>query len=278
MSAPTIPHAPPRAVGGGRAAAVVVVNEAVKGLQIVWTHRATQVGSILTMIGFYLIVQYFIGGGRLIDALVAETTPGLFAYVVAYLASMRVVAGILEERNAGTLEQTHLSPLSPAALAVGRLAAAMIEAVLVATVVVAVVLAVRGIVYPPAWEALVPAALGLAGLAGFALLLGAASFTFPGIGAIVHVIHMLVLVLNGTVVPPELFPRRLELLAEGVPSTLSVSATRAVLLDGRSLAELWHSGTLGWLLVHTAVFVAVGFAAYRIQVRRALRDGRLGPA
>lgn len=277
MSAPATLTSPGRALGR-RAAVRIVVNETAKGLRIVWTHRATQVAAVVTMLGFYLAVQYFIGGGGIVDALVAETAPGLFAYVVAYLASLRLVAGILEERNAGTLEQTHLSPLSAGQLVVGRLGAVMIEATLVATVVVAVVLATRGVAYPLAWEALVPAALGLAGLAGFALLLGAASFTFPGIGAIVHVIQMLVLVLNGTVVPPELFPRWLELLAGLVPSTLGVSATRSVLLDGQSFGDLWQTGALGWLLLHTAVLVALAFGAYRVQIRRALRDGRLGPA
>lgn len=260
------------------ATARIIANEAAKGLRIVWAHRNTQIAAILSMLGFYLALQYFIGGGRLIDGLVALTTPGLFGYVVAYLASMRLVAGILEERNAGTLEQTHLSPLPPGQLAVGRLAAAMIEATLVATVVAAAVLAARGVTYPLVWDALVPAALGLAGLAGFALLLGAASFTFPGIGAIVHVVGSLVMVLNGTIVPPELFPRWLELIAKLMPSTLGVSATRAMLVDGQSLGDLWGTGALGWLVVHTAVLAVLAGLAYQVQIRRALRDGRLGPA
>lgn len=256
----------------------IIGNETAKGLRIAWTYRATQVAAVLSMLGTYLAIQYFVGGGRIVDDLVAATAPGLFAYVVVYVASMRLVAGILEERNAGTLEQTHLSPLPAWQLAIGRLAGVMIEAVAVAAVVVAGVIAARAVDYPLGWAVLVPVALTLAGLAAFALLLGAASFTFPGIGAIVHVVGGLVMVLNGTIVPPELFPRWLELVAELVPSTLGVSATRAMLLDGQSLGELWQTGGLAWLLLHTAVLAALAGVAYQLQVRRALRDGRLGPA
>lgn len=258
-------------------AARIVANETAKGLRIAWTYRASQVAAVLTSVGFYLVIQYFIGGGRIVDPLVAQTAAGLFAYVVTFVANLRLVAGILEERNAGTLEQAHLSPLPAWQLAVGRLAAVMIEAVAIAGIAVVGVLIVRGIDYPLSWAVLVPVALALIGLAAFALLLGAASFTFPGIGAIVHVVGGVVLLLNGTVVPPELFPRWLEIVAKLVPSTLGVSATRRILEDGQTLGALWQTGALAWLLLHTAVLAGVGVAAYQLQISRARRDGRLGP-
>lgn len=276
MSAPAIPAL--RRDAAPAATARIVGNETVKGLRLVWAHRTTVIATAVSMLGFYLAVQYFIGGGRILDTLVAQTAPGFFAYIVAYVATMRMVAGILEERNAGTLEQTLLSPLPAGRLVAGRMAAAMIEAVAVAGVAVAGVLVARGVAYPAAAEALVPAVLGLAGLAGFALLLAAASFTFPGIGAIVHVVQMLVFALNGTLVPTELFPGWLRLIAELTPSTLAVGATRDALLDGASLAGLWQAGQLVWLAAHTVALVLLGWVAYQVQIRRALRDGRLGPA
>lgn len=275
MSLPTL-ATDGRAPTAGTAARIVA-NEAAKGLRIAWTHRASQLAALLTAVGTYLAIQFFIGGGHIIDELVAQTAPGLFAYVVTFVANLRLVASLLEERNAGTFEQTSLSPLPHWLLAGGRLAAVMTEAVVIATVAVAGVLAVRAVDYPLSWTLLVPVGLTLVGLAAFALLLGAASFTFPGIGAIVHVVGGLVLVLNGTIVPPELFPRWLEVLAKVVPSTLGASATREMLVDASSLHELWQGGALGWLLLHTALLVVVAAAAYQLQVRRAQRDGRLGP-
>lgn len=254
----------------------MVANEAAKGLRLLWTYRATLLPAVLGTIVLYLVIQYFIGDGRIVDELVADTAPALFAYAVVYGTTMRLVAGILEERNAGTLEQIHLSPLSPWQLALGRLAAVLTENVLVALVVTAAVLAAVGVDYPFAPAALVPLALTVAGAAGFALLIAASSFTYPGIGALVHIIGMGVMAVNGTMAPPELFPRGLEIIADIVPTTLGVEATRKILVDGDGLDDVWASGSLGWLMLHTAVLVLAGWAAYRWQIRRALRDGRLG--
>lgn len=263
-------------VRGGTAR--MIGNETTKGLWLLWVYRATMAPTLLALGGMYLVFQYFVGGGRIIDDLVTDTAPGMFAYVVAYLAMMRLVAGVLEERNAGTLEQVHLSPLPAWQLAVGRLAAVMAEAVLVATVVSAAVLVVLGVGYPFDWQALVPLALMLAGIGGFALLIAAASFTYPGIGALIHVIQMAIMMLNGMIVVPELFPRWLEVLAKLMPSTLGIGAIRRILTDGDSLGDLWRDGAIGWLVLHTMVLVGAGWVAYQWQIRRAVRDGRLGPA
>ncbi len=259
------------------AAVRIVANETVKGLQIVWAHRTTLVSSVFTTLGLYLAIQYFVGNGAILDELIALTAPGLFAYIVAFLATLRLVAGLLEERNTGTLEQSHLAPVPAWQLVIGRLTAAMIEAVAVATLVVGAVLLVRDVDYVLAWPALLTIALTLGSIVGLALALAAVSFVLPGIGALLHIVHMLLLTLNGTVIPPELFPRWLELTDKLLPSTLGISATRRVLVDGATWAELDGDGSLGWLTLHTVVLVAGGWIAYQWQVRRALRDGRMGP-
>lgn len=275
MSAATT--APPATATSGVTVVRIVANETAKGLWIVWAHRATLVSSVFTTLVVYLAIQYFLGGGAIVDELVALTAPGLFAYIVAFLATLRLVAGLLEERNTGTLEQCHLSPLPAWQLVIGRMAAATIEAVAVAAVVVGSVLLARGIDYDLAWPVLLTIGLTLASILGLALLLAAASFVLPGIGALLHIVHGLILVLNGTLIPPELFPRWLELAAKLVPSTLGISATRRVLVEGASLAELARDGSLGWLVLHTVVLVAGGWVAYQWQIRRALRDGSMGP-
>ncbi|MGH9117664.1 MAG: ABC transporter permease [Acidimicrobiales bacterium] len=256
----------------------MVANEAAKGVRLLWAYRATLVPTVGGGIATYLVFQYFVGGGRILDELVAETAPAMFAYLVTYGITMRLVAGILEERNAGTLEQIHLSPLPAWQLAIGRLSAAVGEAVFVGATVMAVVLAVQGVEYPLRPAALVPLALTVAGAAGFALLIAAASFTYPGIGALVHIVQMAIMALNGTIAPAELFPRWLEIIAKLAPTTLGIEATRSILTDGESLGDLWGSGALGWLVLHTMFLVAAGWAVYQWQIRRGLRHGRLGPA
>ncbi|MGH9212735.1 MAG: ABC transporter permease [Acidimicrobiales bacterium] len=256
----------------------MVGNEIARGLRLRWVYRATLVPELFGGVAMFLMVQYFVGDGRILDDLVAETAPAMLAYVVGYGLMMRLVSGILEERNAGTLEQTHLSPLPAWQLAAGRLGAALVEMLAAGLVVTTAVLVIVGVGYPFDPQALVPLSLTLASAAAFALLIAAASFTYPGIGALVHIVQMLVMSVNGMFAPVELYPQWLELFAKLVPTTLGVSATRRVLIGGDSLADLWGDGALGWLLVHTTVLVVAGWVAYQAQIRRALRDGRLGPA
>lgn len=272
MSATTTPPLRP----GGRLS--ILGNEVIRLLQTAWVHRTTQVMALLTTAATYLAFQFFIGGGQILDPLLAATAPGLFAYVIAFVASLRLVAGLLEERNSGTLEQTHLSPVPGNQLVLGRVAAAMLEGVALATVVTLGLFLVRGLPVPTDPQLLVPVSLTLLDIVGFVLVLGAASFTFPGIGAVVHVLQSAVLVVNGTLVPHDLFPRWLELVAEVVPTTLGVSASRAMLVDQQTLGGLWQAGELQWLAVHAVVMATLGWVLYAVQLRRATRDGRLGPA
>lgn len=256
----------------------MVTNEFTKVLRLRWAHRGTVIPELFLGITMYVGVQYFVGGGRILDDLVAETAPAMLAFLVGYGTVMRVVSGVLEERNAGTLEQTHLSPLPAWQLATGRLAAAVAESLAVGVVATAGVLVALQVGYPLDAQALVPLALMIAGVAGFALLIAAASFTYPGIGALVHIIQMGIIAVNGMIIPVELFPQWLELIAKLVPTTLGVSATRRILVDDDSLADLASDGALGWLVLHTLVLIVAGWVAYQWQVRRALRDGRLGTA
>jgi len=54
--------------------------------------------------------------------------PGMAAAAAASIASLGASGGVAEEINAGTLEQTHLSPVPAWALAAGRLGALAVEA------------------------------------------------------------------------------------------------------------------------------------------------------
>jgi ABC-2 type transport system permease protein len=263
-------------VTAGRAR--MVANEFTKVLRLRWAYRGTVIPELVSGIALYMIAQYFVGGGTILDDLVAETAPAMFAFLVGYGTIMRLVSGVLEERNAGTLEQTHLSPLPAWQLATGRLVAALLESVAVGAVATAAVLVILGVGYPADAQALVPLGLMIAGIAGLALLIAAASFTYPGIGALVHILQMLIMAVNGMIIPVEQFPHGLELIAKLVPTTLGIAATRRILVDGDSLANLAGDGALGWLLLHTVMLVVAGWAAYQWQVRRALRDGKLGPA
>ena len=260
------------------AAARMLGNETAKGLRLMWAHRVTLAPQLLVMGVMYLLFQLVIGGGRLVPALLPVTLSAFLAYVVGYVALLKMAAGLLEEVNAGTLEQAHLSPLRPWVLALGRLGAALVEALLTALIVGAVLALALGIHLPFRPAALVPLVTTLADVAGFALLIAGLALVVTSIGAIIHVIQNMIMLLNGALIPVAAYPPGLQLAAKLVPTTLGMDTTRRILFGHEALAGVWADHSLQWALLHAAVMLLAGWGVYQAAIRRGLRDGRLGPS
>jgi ABC-2 type transport system permease protein len=254
-------------------------NETAKGLRVMWVHKGPLVMTLVLMSVQYWGFQLFIGGGSLVNELLAMTVAAYLAYIVAYIALLRMVAGLLEEMFTGTLEQSLLSPLRPWVQSTGRLAAAMVESVVTAIVVAVVYLiifAAMGVELTFQWSTLISIALTIADIAGFAMLIGGIALVVNSIGALVHVIQGFILFLNGGIIPIFAFPPGIEVAAKFVPTTLGVDATRRLTTTGETLGQVWADGTLPWAIVHAAVLLILGWTVYQAAIRRGLREGRLG--
>ena len=267
--------------GGGLTApatvARVMANEAHKNLLTLWAYRKTLLPELALAAFTYLMLQFFIGGGELVDELVPPTMVAYVTYLFTYYVLLKVVSGLLEEVNTGTLEQAHIGPLPSWALSLSRIAAAMVQAGALTLVVAAGFVVGLDVDFPLRWQALVPIGLTVADVVGFALVIGGLALTIASIGAVLHVIQGLVMFLNGSLVPVEAFPPWLELVARFVPGTLGIEATRAVLFGDASLGALWSSGDLQSAAGHAAAMLLIGWATHQVNVRRGLRNGRLGP-
>lgn len=224
----------------------------------------------------YLGISLFIGGGQLVEPLMALTLPGLLAVVVAGGAAVQGSAGVAEELYGGTLEQTQLSPASPQVQILGRIAALTIETVAGAVVLGVVFWFSVGLDYHPHPAALVPALLTVADGLGYGLLIAALTVRVASIGAITHVFNMVIMVFGGMIVPITVFPAALETVAHVVPTALGVHALNTT-LAGQPLSATWADGSLGWLVVHTAVLLTAGLVVYIVNIRRARREGGLSP-
>lgn len=256
-------------------------NETGKALRVMWAHKAPLALGLAYVAMLYWVMQVFIGGGRLVGEVLAMTFVAFIGYVVLYIASLRMVGGVLEEMYTGTLEQSLLSPLRPWVASTGRLAAALVEGLVIAAVVagfnLVVLLAVQGVELRFQWSALVPLAVTLVDIAGFVLLLGAIALVINSIGAIIHVVQNVILMLNGAFIPVFVFPDWLQIASKiFIPTTLGLDGTRQVLVAGVPLDQVWSNGTLPWAVVHAAVLLVLGWAAYQAAIRRGLREGRLG--
>ncbi len=257
------------------AATRAVLNETQKGLWLLWGHRTVVLLEILSFIAFYPFLQFVIGNGTIQHALVRATLLPFLAVPLLYLALLKLVSDLLEEVNSGTFEQMHLSPFSPAALLVGRLLAVFLEGALIAVVIGVGMSWLLSISIPLRPAGLLPAALTLIDIAGFALLLGGLALALPQIGAIAHLFSGLILLLNGAFVPLEWFPGWVQTLARFLPTTLGVQVLRQVVLQGQSLGAVWADGTLPWLLIHAALFAVLGTLVFLLNDRRARRLGTL---
>lgn len=260
-----------------RAMAQMLGNETTKHVIMLWHRRGIVFAELAVMVSFFVGVQYLVGGGKLIDALLPSVLLGFLPYIVAYVLLVKIVAGILEEMHTGTLEQMYLSPLSPSLLSLGLLGAVLIQGVLIAAIVGGGLAVALDLDVPLAWGALVPALLTLLDLAGFALFVGGIALTVTSIGAINHVIYSIIGMLNGTYVPVNVYPDWLQIVAKFLPSTLGIDVMRRILLEHQSLASTWTDHSLQWTVLHAAAMLVLGWTVYQAQIRRGLREGRLGP-
>ena len=256
---------------------VMMGNETSKGLILLWDNRRTILPELGVLVVFYFLIQFLVGGGRVMQALYAPTLLAFSFYALLYIVTLKMVAGTLEEMNAGTLEQIHLSPLPSWALSLGRLASAAIEGIAVTVVVAGGLILLLDIRFSYQPAVAVAILLTLVDVLGFALLIGALAIRVNSIGAILHVLQGIIVFLNGSFVPVNLYPTSLELIADLLPTTLGVQVTRALLIGGGSLRSVWADQSLVWLLAHAIAMLVLGATAYQLAIRHALRDGRLGP-
>lgn len=247
-----------------------------QGLRLTWRRRAVTIAGVVTLGLTYLSIQFFIGGGHIVVPVLALTLPALFGGSLAYVTSVSGAGGIAEEVNGGTLEQAHLSPVSPSLLLAGRLAALAVEGLVTA----AALALVFGLGYGPHWvirpDALVSLVLGILDALGYALLMTALVLRIAAIGAVVHVFNMAIMFFGGLYVAITLFPHGVEVFARFLPTALGTEALNTT-LSGRGLGAAWSDGTLPWLIVHVVVIGGLGWTTYRYTLRRARREGGLSP-
>lgn len=254
----------------------VVGNEAAKGLRLAWRRKGMVAVGLAMNALTYLGISLFIGGGHLVRPLMALTLPALLAVAVAATASIQGSGGIAEEINGGTLEQTQLSPASPQAQVLGRIAALAVEGLAGAALLAAAFVTSLGLHYHWTVAVLVPAALTVLDALGYGLLIIALTVRVASIGAITHVFNMAIMFFGGMLVPVTDFPAELETFTHLIPTALGVQVLDSTLTHG-SLAPAWSNGTLPGLLAHTAVLLALGLALYVRNIRRAQREGGLSP-
>ena len=252
-----------------------VLNETQKSLWLLWRQRSIVLLEIITWVALYPFLQFILGNGTIERALVPPTLLAFLTVPILYVAILKLVGDLLEEVNSGTFEQMHLSPFSPASLLVGRLLALVFEGVVIAVVTGVVMTWTLDVSIPLRLAGVLPAALILIDIIGFALLIGGVALSLPQIGAIAHLFSGLIFLLNGAMIPMEWYPGWVQTLAQFLPTTLGIEVMRRVVLQGQSLGSVWADGMLPWLILHTVGLAVLGWLVYLLNDRRAMQRGVL---
>lgn len=254
----------------------VMGTEVRKGLLVQLSHPLGHIITLLISTMLYLGMQYVMGQGELRRDLLPETLVAISGYWFLQYASLVMVADLVEEKRGGTYAQAHMSPAPPSLIMLGRLATASVLGLLVAVVATLVPMLVADVTIPLRAEALVPYAFVIINVLAFTFVLAAIAVSSPMVGALHSLFTSLVILLNGSMMPLDLYPDWLAVVARFLPTTLAVEATTKVLFDKESLGDIWSDGTLPWLLAYTLALVIFGGWLFARNQRRAVRDGRLG--
>jgi ABC-2 type transport system permease protein len=257
-------------------ALIAALNETRKGLLIQWSYRFNLIGEILT-IGFVFIgIIFFMGNGKLDAASLPSSLLGFVIWFYAAIAIGNMAWGLREEMQSGTLEQMYMSPAPASLITLGRTLATLVTSTVVVTLVAAPLMLLLKIHLPFSWNGLPIFALTMAGLYGFGFLVGGAVLIFKQVETLANMVSNMLLFLNGAFLPVDHLPRWLEVIARTLPSTQGIIVLRRVMLEGQTLAMVWHDGSLPWLILHSTLYFFGGLAVFALCERIARQRGSLG--
>lgn len=257
-------------------AGTVVLNEIQKRMILLWGYKFNFFTQIFMVSFIFVGISFFMAGGQPEPELLASGLVGYLIWFFALAAISDMSWGIREETQTGTLEQMYMSPLPTGMLMLGRSVASLFISILMVGVSALVLVLVLGIPLPLSWAALPVFLLTMAGLYGFAFILGGATLVFKQVEALANLMQNALLFLNGALLPVDRLPGWMEAFAKTLPTTQGIIVLRRVILDGQSLGQSWQDGSLVGLVINSTVYFVVGWYFFRWCENRARQMGALG--
>lgn len=257
-------------------AGTVVLNEIQKRMILLWGYKFNFFTQMFMVSFIFVGISFFMAGGQPNPELLASGLVGYLIWFFALAAISDMSWGIREETQTGTLEQMYMSPLPTGMLMLGRSVASLFISILMVGISAAVLVLVLGISLPMRWAALPVFLLTMAGLYGFAFILGGATLVFKQVEALANLMQNALLFLNGALLPVDRLPGWMEAFAKTLPTTQGIIVLRQVILEGQSLAQSWQDGSLVALLINSTVYFVVGWYFFRWCENRARQMGALG--
>ncbi len=180
------------------------------------------------------------------------------------------------ERWEGTIEYTFMSPTSRVTHLLGMGVYAIVYGIIRTAIVLGVAMVAFDLDLSEAnyWAALVVLAVCSVSLVGFGVVAAVMPLLSPEKGQqVTYIISALLLLVSGVYYPVKVLPEWMQVMAQFSPVTYALSGSRAALLGGAGLPQLW--GSLWPLLIMGVIFVPMGLFVFNLGESYAKRTGKL---
>lgn len=254
---------------------LAICNETYKRFLIIWDYKFNVLVQLLVIGIIFIGASFFLGNGQFNPQQLTVLFLGYIVWFYARIVIMSTGADLVGEAQAGTLEQMYMTPAPTETLVLGRVLATLLTTTIMVLLTSVALILILGIAIPWRWEGLVILALTMAGLFGFALILGGLTLIFKQVDSLADLIQNALLFLTGSLLPIAHFPPWLALIARTLPITDGIDVLRQVLLNKESLLDVWGNQSLIWLIVNSAIYLAIGWIIFKYSERVAKMQGSL---
>lgn len=253
-----------------------ILNETHKGLLLAWNYKVDLILEIFIMGFAFIGLSFLIGGGQLEEE---QLTASLIGYLVWYYAVKAIAdmsTSLKNEMQAGTLEQMYMSPTDAGFLILGRSFSTIFTTTIIAALIALGPMLLLNIRLPLAPATVPIFIITILGLFGFGFAVGGFTLIFKQVASLSDLVQYALVFLNGALLPVEVFPPWLAAVAKLLPTTQGIIVLRQIALEGMTLADTWRDGSLGGLIIHSAVFLLLGWFIFKWCENFAREKGLLG--
>lgn len=184
--------------------------------------------------------------------------PGILVQLITMIGTLMTALNIVREKEAGTLEQLNVTPLSPGVFIAGKLLPLWVTSLAVFSA--GLLIAVFGFDVPLEGSVLLlyaGAALFLVGALGVGLWISTIADTQQQALFVTFAVLMIYILMSGLFTPVRGMPDWVRTVAQANPLLQFISLTRAIMLRGAGAMDVWREFVALGIIGPTVLLLAI---------------------